>query len=61
MSFPFFTLSPAAHPRFVYSLEMAYTPRMTLIRQLAEAHGWRTVCGIEVVIVRRAIVLLAQT
>ncbi|KAI5477383.1 3-dehydroquinate synthase [Pseudohyphozyma bogoriensis] len=31
-------------------LEMAYKPRMTLIRQIAEKHGWQTLCGVEAVL-----------
>ncbi|ORY56197.1 hypothetical protein BCR35DRAFT_335500 [Leucosporidium creatinivorum] len=31
-------------------LEMAYKPRMTIIRQIAEDRGWQTICGVEVVL-----------
>lgn len=32
-------------------LEMAYKPRMTIVRQIAEERGWQTICGVEVVLV----------
>ncbi|KAI5475359.1 3-dehydroquinate synthase [Pseudohyphozyma bogoriensis] len=31
-------------------LEMAYKPRMTLIRKIAEDRKWQTICGVEVVL-----------
>ncbi|GAA5953691.1 hypothetical protein JCM10213_000569 [Rhodosporidiobolus nylandii] len=31
-------------------LEMAYKPRMTIMRGIAEKSGWKTICGVEVVL-----------
>lgn len=31
-------------------LEMAYKPRMTIMRKIAEGLNWRTICGVEVVL-----------
>ncbi|GAA6030614.1 hypothetical protein JCM8097_006237 [Rhodosporidiobolus ruineniae] len=31
-------------------LEMAYKPRMTIMRGIAEERGWKTICGVEVVL-----------
>ncbi|KAM0753951.1 Aminoacid dehydrogenase-like protein [Meredithblackwellia eburnea MCA 4105] len=31
-------------------LEMAYKPRMTLIRKIADDRNWETICGVEVVL-----------
>ncbi|KAL8283693.1 hypothetical protein RQP46_005488 [Phenoliferia psychrophenolica] len=37
-------------PKAPVHLEMAYKPRMTLIRKIAEDRGWKTICGVEVVL-----------
>lgn len=41
------------HAADATSAEMAYKPRMTIMRGIAEERGWSTICGVEVVLVRR--------
>ncbi|KAK4702194.1 hypothetical protein P7C70_g4032, partial [Phenoliferia sp. Uapishka_3] len=37
-------------PKKPVHLEMAYKPRMTLIRKIADDRDWQTICGVEVVL-----------
>ncbi|GJN89458.1 hypothetical protein Rhopal_002444-T1 [Rhodotorula paludigena] len=39
-----------ALPQKPVFLEMAYKPRMTIMRGIAEERGWSTICGVEVVL-----------
>ncbi|GAA5852000.1 hypothetical protein JCM8547_000123 [Rhodosporidiobolus lusitaniae] len=44
------TAGSIALPEKPVCLEMAYKPRMTIMRRIAEERGWATICGVEVVL-----------